>query len=90
MKSLEITLKVCFLILAVALIATRNIVDVGLWSFLVVSFGLGIVLIINKKNPSYQYPKKYKYMSRIYSMRRIEGMLLVIFAFAGLVMLNVR
>ncbi len=88
MKALEIVLKVSFIILAFALIVTSNVDNLGLWCFLAVCFGLGIVLIVNKKHPSYTYPKKYKYHNRIFAMRRIEGLLLVIFAFAGILLLN--
>ena len=90
MKSLEIILKISFILLAFALIATGDVINVGLWCFLVTCFGLGVVLIINKKSPSYTYPKKYKYHNRIFAMRRIEGLLLVIFSFAGLLLINMN
>jgi hypothetical protein len=88
MKSLEITLKLCFLILAVALLWTKNVIGFGLWSFLLVSITLGVVLIINKKHPSYTYPKNYKRNDRVLMMRRLEGILLVLFALGGFTALN--
>lgn len=78
MRNLEITLKICFTVLAAALILSRQLIDLNLLAFLTVSFGLGIVLILNKK-PSYKRARA----KSDFAMRRIEGMLLVIFAVAG-------
>ena len=83
MRPLEITLKFCFLILSIVLIATSNVISLGFWSFLVISFALGIVLMINRK-PSY---KKANAKSD-FKIRRVEGVVLIIFALVSLGFLN--
>jgi hypothetical protein len=83
MRSLEITLKFCFLILAITLIATSDVLSVGLWSFLVVSFALGVVLTINKR-PSYMRATA----KSDFKIRKIEGAILVVFSIASLILLN--
>lgn len=83
MRSIEITLKFCFLILAVVLISTSNVINVGLWTFLVISFALGVVLTLNKK-PSY----KGANTKSDFRIRKIEGALLVIFSLISLGFLN--
>ena len=83
MRPLEITLKFCFLILAIVLIATSDVISLGLWAFLVVSFALGVVLVINKK-PSY---KKANAKSD-FKIRKVEGVILVAFAVISLGLLN--
>ena len=75
MKKFEITLKVSFVLLALALIVTGNVNSLGLMIFLIVSFALGGVLIFNKDS-SY----KFKHTKTDFKLRRIEGILLAIFA----------
>lgn len=75
MKKIEITLKVGFILLALALIITGQVNTMGLMIFLVVSFVLGGILIINKDS-SYSH----KHTKKEWVMRRIEGVLLVVFS----------
>ena len=83
MRSIEIVLKFCFLILAVFLIATSSIASVGLWSFVVICFALGIVVTINRK-PSYKKANAKK----DFALRKIEGAILIIYAFISLALFN--
>ncbi|MEI8249445.1 MAG: hypothetical protein WCG07_03045 [Candidatus Taylorbacteria bacterium] len=83
MRSLEITLKICFLILSVFILVTNNVLNSGLLALLLVSFILGIVLIINKKHPSYRHARA----KSDFIMRKIEGVALIVFAVASTVAL---
>ncbi len=75
MKYIEIFLKLAFLIISVMFIITNSIDSSWFFVSLLVSFLLGIILIINK-NSSYNYPQT----DRDYLIRRIEGVLLLIFS----------
>ena len=79
MRILEITLKICFAVLALALIITSHTTGIGLWSIMLLSALLGVVLIFNQKAPSYRYPNDYRYITRVFAMRKIEGVLLIAF-----------
>lgn len=83
LRPLEITLKFCFLILAIFLIATSNVISLGFWSFLVISFALGVVLMMNKK-PSY----KNANAKSDFKLRKVEAIVLIIFALVSLGFLN--
>ena len=75
MKTLEIILKLAFLAGAVSFITTQSISSIGFIVFLVISFVLGIVLIINKDS-SYSKAQTKK----DYAIRKTEGGLLIIFS----------
>ena len=75
MKYIEIFLKLAFLIISVMFIITNSIDSSWFFVSLLVSFLLGIILIINK-NSSYNYPQT----DRDYLISRIEGVLLLIFS----------
>ncbi len=75
MRSLESVLKIAFLVLGIALIWTKNFTAPGLQTFLGISFVLGVVLIFNH-HTSYNFKQKPSDLA----MRRIEGILLVVFA----------
>lgn len=79
MKYIEIILKLAFLASAIALFVTMSIPSALFYVFLIVSFVLGIVLFFNK-HESYGYPAGYPKMSRVYVLRKIEGVLLVVSA----------
>ena len=79
MKYIEIIFKLAFLSLAIVLFVTKAIPSLSFYAFLIVSFILGIVLFFNK-HESYGYPAGYSKMNVVYMMRRIEGIILVIFS----------
>ncbi|HEX7724361.1 MAG TPA: hypothetical protein VF438_01325 [Candidatus Paceibacterota bacterium] len=84
----EIILKILFFVGIVYVLATKQ-VSVASQSFLIVlaiGFILGIILIYNKQDPSYRYPKNYRHNNRVLIMRKIEGILLVVFPFALLIL----
>lgn len=83
MKKLEITLKVGFVLLALGLIFSGSVNYFGLMIFLVISFALGGVLLFSKDS-SYSH----KHTKKEYVMRRIEGVLLVIFALVSWFLIN--
>ncbi len=75
MKKFEITLKVGFILLALALIITGQVNSMGLMIFLLVSFALGGVLIFNKDS-SYSH----KHTKKEFKIRKLEGVILVLFS----------
>ena len=85
MRSLEITLKICFLVLSVLILVTNNVLNFGLWALLVISFALGVMLIINKKHPSYKHARA----KSDFIMRKIEGIALIVFVSASLTALTI-
>ena len=85
MKYIEIILKLAFLALAIGLFVTMSIPSALFYVFLFVSLVLGIVLFFNK-HESYGYPAGYTKMNRVYAIRKIEGVLLVIFSIIFLVL----
>ena len=86
MRIIEIILKAMFLIGGIALIWSNSLIGT-VWSciFLAVCILLGVVLIFNKKHPSYTYPANYRYNNRVIAMRRVEGVILIIFAVVMLI-----
>lgn len=87
MKYIEIILKLAFLALAIVLFVTKAIPSVSFYSFLIVSLVLGAVLIFNK-HESYSYPAGYPKMNRVYMLRRIEGLVLVVFSIVSLILIH--
>jgi len=77
MKIIEIILKLAFLTLSIYFISTGQIFNHWFMILVYVGLVLGLVLIFNK-HESYGYPKDYPKMNRVYLMRRIEGVILVI------------
>ncbi|MEO8637441.1 MAG: hypothetical protein ABI430_00885 [Candidatus Taylorbacteria bacterium] len=73
MRYIEIILKIVFLLLAITLWFSKLLQPTWIYLFIAVSFLLGITLLFNKK-ASYDYPQTL----RDYSLRRIEGIILVI------------
>ncbi len=76
MKYFEIILKILFVTGAVTFFLDRNTFWDSIYYFLVVCLVLGITLIFNKKKQSYGY----KLVKREIIMRRVEGIVLVVFA----------
>ncbi|MES2216065.1 MAG: hypothetical protein V4481_02105 [Patescibacteria group bacterium] len=76
MKYFEIVLKILFVAGAVTFFLDRNTFWDSICYFLAVCLVLGITLIFNKKKQSYGY----KLAKREIVMRRVEGIVLVVFA----------
>lgn len=83
MRILEIILKLAYLAASVYLFVA-GISHTAIIVFLVASVLLGIVLIFNQKHPSYRYPTNYPKYNRVILMRRVEGVLILLFAGAVL------
>jgi len=82
MKKLEIILKILFVASFVFLYATyKDSFGAAMVVFLSISFLLGIVLIINK-DQSYGYPLSFHEVVE----RRIEGVLLILFSLAAVLL----
>jgi len=75
MRYTEILLKILFLIGGINFIVTKSVTSIWFSLFLVVSFILGLILIINK-NPSYRNCNT----KRDLAIRGIEGTLLIVFS----------
>ncbi len=75
MRILEIILKLAFLALSVSLIITQNIFSPYFDLLLVICITLGLILILNRHS-SY----KFKHTKTDFTLRHIEGAILVIFA----------
>lgn len=89
MKYLEIFLKLAFLVLSVYVIVSKNVFSHWFMTLLVVSLLLGITLIFNKKQ-SYNYPTNWPKLSRVFLLRRIEGVILVVCSVAMLVFIHLN
>jgi len=76
MRYSEIALKILFLIGSIYFIVTKDIASPLFNIFLIECILLGLVLVINKKDPSYRYP----HTTATYVMRGIEAAILIIFA----------
>ena len=76
MKYTEIVLKLAFLAGAIYVFVTKSITSPIFGFFLLICLFLGIVLFFNKKNSYGTWGNKPKDIL----MRRVEGILLVIFA----------
>lgn len=79
MRLIEITLKLAYLGIAIVILVA-GISHESINAFLLVSFMLGVTLLINTEHPSYKYPVGYKYNNRVIAMRRIEGVIIILFA----------
>jgi hypothetical protein len=79
MRIIEIILKLAFLGLAITVMVSQHVFGHLITALAIVGFVLGLFLIFNKKE-SYGYPKNYPKMNRVYLMRRIEGVILVLAA----------
>jgi hypothetical protein len=75
MKYFEIILKLLFVAGAVTFFVSKEFFMLNLWVFIIVALVLGVVLLFNKKQ-SYGY----QLSSREVTMRRVEGVVLVVFA----------
>jgi hypothetical protein len=79
MRYIEIFVKLLFLGLAIFIFVTNAFLTLWLLIFLETSFLLGFVLVLNKEE-SYRYPPGYPKMNRVYLMRKIEGLILILFS----------
>jgi hypothetical protein len=79
MRYLEITIKLIFLGLAIYIFVANAFISPWLLVFLETSFLLGFVLVLNREE-SYRYPPGYPNMARVYLMRKIEGLILILFS----------
>ena len=68
-----------FLGLAIYIFAANAFLTPWLLVFLETSFLLGFVLVLNREE-SYKYPPGYPHMDRVYLMRKIEGLILILFS----------
>lgn len=89
MKYLEILLKLAFLALSIYIIVSKNVMSHWFMSLLIVALILGITLIFNKKQ-SYNYPTNWPKLNRVFLIRRIEGVLLVICSIVMLVFIHLN
>jgi hypothetical protein len=87
MKKFEIILKITFLIAVIRLFFTHDFWSYKFEAFLGLCVVLGLVLVFNKRE-SYGYPAGYPRMKNVYLTRRIEGVLLVLFAIVMFVLLR--
>ncbi len=79
MRITEILLKLAFLAISAYMIIV-GLSHESFNAFLLVSVLLGLMLILNTKNPSYRYPADYKFNRRVLMMRRVEGVIIIAFA----------
>lgn len=77
MRPIEIILKLLFLASSLDIIITKSIDSISFYFLLPVCLALGVTLIFNKK-ASYNYPQT----KTDYLIRRIEGILLIVFSFS--------
>lgn len=75
MRYIETALKIIYLVGSVYFIYTENVLSPFFWVYTVLSAVLGAILIFNKDS-SYRFAQK----PRDIIMRRIEGVILIVFA----------